>query len=110
MIGRIMFLGTSICSMVLLQLMTGCVSKPPLGSGGTGGYTPTDPMPVTVTIAGAAIPTDPQKLGLLDSADWRLITGETDANGNVTYGPANIAASGTNYTVTLDYIIDNRII
>jgi len=34
----------------------------------------------------------------------RLAVGEMDGSGNITYGPAAFSASGSNYTVILDYI------
>jgi hypothetical protein len=85
----------------LSTLVSGCCTTSSSNNIIPTGYTPLDPMPVVVN--GGAL-TDAAKLDLLPNEDWRLSTAETDGNGNVTYGPATISASGTNYTVVLDYI------
>lgn len=106
------FVGT----LVFCTLLGGCSTlfpapaPPPPPTPGTSdsvayGYQPIDPVPVSVVSepAGATYSQD-QLLNALPDETMRIAIGQVDANGNVTYGPASVSASNSDYVVTIDYV------
>lgn len=66
------------------------------------GYTPLDPLPVTVKAAGVI--TNARLLKALPDDTMRLAIGQFDGSANVSYGPAKLGVAGNTYVVVIDYI------
>jgi hypothetical protein len=80
------------------------------------GYQPLDPAPTKIQPIGAdgkpvsaAQPTREEILGALPDETMRLAIGKIDSSGKISYGPASISASNSQYVVTIDYVKSNTV-
>ena len=86
----------------------GSLGKPPATPGDPRdapayGYTPIDPLPVTV-VAKKPPATNAALLAALPDETMRLAIGEVSGKGAIAYGPAKIGYAGSSYVAILDYV------
>jgi hypothetical protein len=103
-IGCLFVLAVQGCSTVTLPQgdKTDLASNDKPTSGFT--YVPLDPIGVELQSPTAADLTMTQLLNLLPDNAVRMSVQTFDANGNVTYGPVAVAASGYTYRIVVDYV------
>lgn len=98
--------------LILITSIVGCKSTIPITSGDplsavSFGYQPLDPLPVDVMVNSTKIdPLTRQKavLDVLSDETIRLVMGEVEGGGHISYGPAKIGYKGKSYEIIIDYM------
>src|SRR5262245_21660415 len=101
-----------ILSSLSICILVGCKTKLPNTSGDplnavSYGYQPLDPLPVDVKVGEKTI--DPltrhdDVLNSLSDETIRLVIGEVEGGGNISYGSAKMGYKGHSYEIVIDYM------
>lgn len=68
------------------------------------GYTPIDPLPVSVNIPNDDPEFNIRIMNALPDETMRLAIGQMDNGATIQFGPAKVGVAGNNYVIVLDYI------